>query len=231
MARIPAETKKRLFVAALIKNGRNATKAAIAAGFSKKTAKQAGARLLSRVDVRAMIDASIDRVVEKAELKAQDILDELRKVGFANLSAAYAPDGSLLHPSDMPVDVQVALQAVETEELYVGRGMSRTKVGESKKVKLADKIRALELLGKNFKLWTDVTEHQGGAQPVVILTMPANGKEAVKEGIELKHDGFKDMSGGQIISPCGCRSQSDAKGKLVTISCATHRTKEGDGRG
>lgn len=189
MARTPADQKKRVFIAEFIKNGRNGTKAAIKAGFSKKTARQAAARLLSDANVRKAIEEATARVVEKAELRAQDILDELRRIGFANLSGAYASDGTLLHPSEMPDDVQVALQAVETEEIFEGRGQLRIKIGESKKVKLADKIRALELLGKNFKLWTDVTEHQGGAQPVVILTMPANGKEAVKTEPEKKKEG------------------------------------------
>ena len=46
----------------------NATQAAIRAGYSAKTAKQAGSRLLTKVDLQGLIQAGLKRQEEKALL-------------------------------------------------------------------------------------------------------------------------------------------------------------------
>lgn len=53
------------------------------------------------------------------------------------------------------------------------------------KLRAADKLKALELLAKHFKLLTDMTEVSGknGEAVQVILTMPKNNSEAPDETI------------------------------------------------
>ena len=68
----PLSGKRALFVAEYLKD-RNATQAAIRAGYSEATAKQQGSRLLTRVDVRAAVVVSDTRVVAKVEKSAADI--------------------------------------------------------------------------------------------------------------------------------------------------------------
>lgn len=58
----------------------NATQAAIRAGYSAKTAKQIGSRLLTNVDVKAAIDAVRARVATKAGLTLQSHLDRLNEL-------------------------------------------------------------------------------------------------------------------------------------------------------
>jgi phage terminase small subunit len=166
----------------------NATRAAIKAGYAAKSksakkrakiASVAGARMLEKPRVRAAIAAAAEKTLKKAGLSAQMVLDEIRKLAFVKLSDAYAEDGSLLHPKEMPEDVQASLNAVETDELFAGRGKKKRLVGVTKKVKLADKVRSLEMLARHFKLLTDVQETTGkDGGPIVTLTMPANGSEA-----------------------------------------------------
>lgn len=172
--------KERLFVNEFIRTS-NVTKAAKAAGCSAKSAAQAGSRMYKRVNVKAAIDARLEKAADKAELKAADVLAEMRKLAFANLKGAFAEDGSLLPMHEMPDDVAAALIGVETDEIFGGRGRKKVKVGYTRKVKLIDKVRALEMLGKHFKLFTDTVEHTGkDGGPMVMLTMPANGSEAVE---------------------------------------------------
>lgn len=60
-----------------------------------------------------------------------------------------------------------------------------------KYAKNTDVLKACELLGKHFKLFTDVQEITGkDGGPQVILTMPANGSEAVSE----KGEGIDDKT-------------------------------------
>ncbi len=49
---------------------------------------------------------------------------------------------------------------------------------DKKHLRASDTLRACELLGKHFKLFTDVQELSGkDGEPLVLLTMPANGSE------------------------------------------------------
>jgi phage terminase small subunit len=55
----------------------NATQAAIRAGYSKKTAKSQGARLLTHVDVAAFIKSQQTKTAEAVELSQKYVLDGL----------------------------------------------------------------------------------------------------------------------------------------------------------
>lgn len=57
----------------------NATQAAIRAGYSKKTAKSQGQRLLTNVDVAAAIKVGQKDIAKRNGLTIDDILDELEE--------------------------------------------------------------------------------------------------------------------------------------------------------
>lgn len=174
--------KHRIFVAQYVKT-RKIAKSAIAAGYSKKTARAAGSRLLRDVNIRASIDASLNKITERAEISAAEVLRELALLATVRIKDAYNEDGTLKSVHEMPEQIQAALASLEVDEIFAGpRGLKR-KVGETKKLKVFDKVRSLELLGKHFKLFTDVTELTGkdGGVVNVNLTMPPNGSEAADE--------------------------------------------------
>lgn len=125
----------------------------------------------SLIDLCKLLEIKYSRVIEwiysdplKAEtyeraMKArgewaiQSILNELKIIGLANLSEAYDPDGNLLPPSEWPPAISKSIQAVETTHDADGNTVTR--------VKLWDKLKALELLGKNFRLFKEQIEHTG----------------------------------------------------------------------
>lgn len=57
----------------------NATRAAISAGYSKKTAKQQGSRLLTNVDVRAALEQKSTKMAEKLEISAEYVLSTIKQ--------------------------------------------------------------------------------------------------------------------------------------------------------
>jgi phage terminase small subunit len=57
----------------------NATQAAIRAGYSAKTARQIGARLLTNVDISAAIDAGRAAIAERNALTQDEVIAGLRK--------------------------------------------------------------------------------------------------------------------------------------------------------
>ena len=58
----------------------NATQAAIRAGYSKRTAKQQGARLLTNADIAAFIKSQQEQVAEAVELNQRYVLDGLMDI-------------------------------------------------------------------------------------------------------------------------------------------------------
>lgn len=68
---------------------RNATAAAIRAGYSAKTAGAQAHKLLKRADVKAAIAESLDRIAEKLDLQAEKVLQNIHRIG---MKAEYVAD-------------------------------------------------------------------------------------------------------------------------------------------
>ena len=82
-------TPKRVeFARAYVLSG-NATESAVQAGFSPRTARQAGSRLLSFVDVKTAIETERARLRAKADLRAEDAIAGLREIA-EDVSAPHA---------------------------------------------------------------------------------------------------------------------------------------------
>jgi phage terminase small subunit len=119
-------TRQKLFIEAYLANP-NATQAAITAGYSAKTAKSQGQRLLTKVDIQKAVAAR----VQTAIMTADEVLTEL------------------------------ALIAKGDHAQYK-----------------SDKLKALELVGKHHKLFTDKTEltgKDGGAIETKFVVEVLNG--------------------------------------------------------
>lgn len=63
---------------------RNATHAAIRAGYSPKTAKSQGQRLLTKVDIKKYIDEHTEEQYERAGISADDVLNELVSIAMVD---------------------------------------------------------------------------------------------------------------------------------------------------
>jgi phage terminase small subunit len=150
--------KQRLFVAEYIKT-HNATQSCINAGYSKKTAHSAGPRLLENVGIKAEIEKTLVKVEEKAIVTAAEVLTELKRIGFVDIRGAFEEDGSLKPLSQIPEDVARCLSGIDIsdERVYTDGDSTPTTI-RIKKIKMLDKIKALELLGKSLAMFTDKVE-------------------------------------------------------------------------
>jgi len=154
---------------------KNAKQAAIRAGYSKKTAEVIGSRLLSNVKVKDEITRQIALQEKRTLITADQVIIELKKIAFLDIRGAFTEQGMLKDLSDIPEDIAHAMAGIEVMELYDGRGNDREKIGYTKKIKLCDKVRALELLGKHLKMFTDKIEHSGNPDdPIRIIYEPAD---------------------------------------------------------
>jgi len=78
-------TKMQRFVAEYPLQKFNATQAAIEAGYSAKTARTIGPRLLQNVVVQEALTKSMAKYLKKAEVTEDHIIHELGLLGFSNL--------------------------------------------------------------------------------------------------------------------------------------------------
>jgi hypothetical protein len=83
------------------------------------------------------------------------ILNELGSIGLLDIRGLLNNSGSLRDPGEWPEDVARAIAGIEVDDIYDGKGINRRWVGQAKKVKLTDKLRALELIGKELGMFVD----------------------------------------------------------------------------
>ena len=128
----------------------NATEAALRAGYSKRTAYSIGPRLLKNVEVSEEISK---RITEKA-MSADEVLIRLADQARASLDDIVTIYGS--GKNDWKLDLP---KVIAEGKAHLIKSLTPTQYGL--KVELHDKQRALELLGKHHKLFTDRTEITG----------------------------------------------------------------------
>ncbi len=136
----------------------NATKAAVRSGYSKKTAKEQGSRLLTNVAVSEFIKSNQDNTAKRLEITAQMVSDELYKVGFANIQDYIKKGFTIEDIQKLKKEHAAAIESISIEE---------TKFGTKVKFKLHDKISALEKLGKHIGYFKEDNIQQGTTIKIV----------------------------------------------------------------
>lgn len=134
--------KQKLFVTEYLVD-LNATQAAIRAGYKEKTAYSMGQRLLKHVEIQASLAAAMKQRSERTGITADRVLEELAAVGFSKATDYATIRGPLVEMTPTEALTEAQKKAVA--------GIEQGNFGI--KVKLHDKVRALELLGKHLGLF------------------------------------------------------------------------------
>ncbi len=126
----------------------NATQAAIRAGYSERTARQAGSENLSKPVVAQAIQEAQSKRAERTEITQDRVLAELARIGFADIRKAVRW-GSVPNGDDAPYPVElVPSDEVDDDTAAAIVEVSLTQTGV--KLKMADKRAALESLLKHL---------------------------------------------------------------------------------
>lgn len=125
----------------------NATQAAIRAGYSPQTAQEQGSQNLSKLMVSEAIDKALAARSRRTGITQDRVLRELAKVAFVNANDVIDPDSATVRADATEEDL-ACIQAVKvkTSESEMGSSAER-------EIKLYDKMRALEMLGKHLGLF------------------------------------------------------------------------------
>lgn len=126
----------------------NATQAAIRAGYSPKTAREQARALLTKLDIKNRIAQLQAEQSRRTGVTSDRVVRELAKIAFVNA-------GDLIDPETASVKVDAArddLAAVQSVKVK-----SFGEDGLEHEIKLADKLRALDLLGKHLGMFNGVS--------------------------------------------------------------------------
>lgn len=134
----------------------NASAAYCRAGYAHGDANSAAARLLTNADITAAIAEGKAAQLAANGLTAARVLEELRRVAYANVREYWTDEGSVKRPNILTIEQGAALAGFEVVIKNVAAGDGQTDTIH--KFKLWDKVRALELLAKHFALLVDKIE-------------------------------------------------------------------------
>lgn len=158
----------------------NATKAAIRAGYSERNADGIASQLMAKTQVRSAIETKRAERSRETKIDAAWVLTRLAAEAQADVADLYDDDGNLLPVKQWPLIWRQGLVAgIETETLRPRgskgtgqwRGKSQDVHDEEEpeeetvvtKIKLSDRTRRLELIGKHIGVnaFQDIVEHKG----------------------------------------------------------------------
>ena len=125
------------------------------------TATVNGNRLLTFADIKKYISDKIKEREKRTEVTQDRVIQELAKIAFVDIRELYNDSGGLKNIKDIDENTAGAINSLETLEEYAGYGDDREKIGDTKKVKLIDKTKALELLGKHLGMFKEKVEFNG----------------------------------------------------------------------
>lgn len=133
----------------------NATQAAIRAGYSPDTAKSIGSENLTKPDIQARIAKAMAERSRRTGVNADRVVMELAKIAFVNANDVIDPDTATVRSDALPEDT-AAIQSVKVKT-FGEDGLER-------EIKMADKLKALELLGRHLGMFKDKVELSGALE-------------------------------------------------------------------
>jgi phage terminase small subunit len=170
-----AAQRRALFTEAYLTNGGNATNAAIAAGYSPNGADVVGTRLLGDVSVATAIAARRAEALAAAQqntgVTIERTLRELARLAYVDPRRMFDSDGKMLQIHQLPDDVAPAVAQFERVVEYKGNGEDRVEAGYTTKVKLWDKVSAIEKAMKHLGLFEKDNAQRPQTAPAVFVVM------------------------------------------------------------
>lgn len=130
----------------------NATRAAIHAGYSEKTAYSIGHELLKKLEIRERVSFYSEKLRDRVHVSAERVIQELARIAFARPEDAMSwVDGCLTfeNSENLSPDVTAAIARIT---------ITPTKHGIKQEIVFHDKNSALEKLSKHLGLLVDRSE-------------------------------------------------------------------------
>jgi phage terminase small subunit len=151
--------KQQLFIIEYLKDF-NATQAAVRAGYSKKTAYSIGEENLKKPEIRKAITEKMEKRAQRLNVDADDVLRRLVEIDQMDLLDILNDDLSIKPLGEWSEVWRKTVRSIDLVEQFAVIDGSREQIGFIKKLKLPDKIKNLELIGRHVDVqaWKDKAE-------------------------------------------------------------------------
>jgi phage terminase small subunit len=159
-----------------------------------------GHEILTKPDIAAAIEKAKAERAERTRLTGDMVVDELRKIGFANMAdyMKSTPQGDpYLDFSSLTRDQTAALSEVTVEDFLDHRGDEARSVRRVK-FKLHDKQAALGSLGRHLGIFD-----QKARKPAKVKVDVAQIREKVLGALARLADAREDAGGDRVDEPGG----------------------------
>ena len=151
----PLSPQQLRFVEEMVADPSNVTKAAKRAGYSLHTANESGGRNMMDPRIKRAIKVAMDTRAESIGLSKERVLQELMKIGFAQLGE------QVKVTEDGDIDMGSLKNSVSEVAISATSGKNKSKTTTVKTVKMADKVAALVKLGQHLGMFKTEVEHSG----------------------------------------------------------------------
>lgn len=145
-------------------------RAALEAGYSKTTARTKAYQWVSNSKIKPHLFEAVSEAQqarsERTQIDADWVLSRLAAEAEADLADLFDEETNDLKPiHEWPEIWRKGLVAgVDVDALFEGFGEDREQIGHTKKLKLSDRLKRIELIGKhvNVQAFRDQVKHEGG---------------------------------------------------------------------
>jgi len=178
--------QKKIFVDEWIANKRNATQAAIAAGYSPKTARVQASRMLNTDEIKEYAQERLVELYAPNRGTIDECISLLMDIARTDVSDIYNEDGSIKAIKDMPRHAKQAITEVEQGVEYEWDELLERRVPRHyiKKIKLEGKkgalVEVLKIMG-GYKL----DNEQKAVAPIQLTINPLSAGPPLDNTIDI----------------------------------------------
>ena len=141
----------------------NATQAAIRAGYSPESARETGCENLTKPNISNAISKALAIRSRRTGINADRVLFELAKIAFVNAADVIRmDDATILEHASRDDTAAISIIKVKTVPTPEGAVIER-------EIRLADKLKALEMLAKHLGMWDSAAKTaDNGLLPAIL---------------------------------------------------------------
>lgn len=133
----------------------------------------AASRMMANSKIAARVDNLRRQLASRSILTAEKVLAEIGKIAFSDVRKIFGPGGELIRISDLSNEAAACIAGCDIVTVNKGEG----EVEHVAKIRLADKLKALELAGKHLGLFRDTTQDDDVPLPIRVEITVVDGRK------------------------------------------------------
>lgn len=167
----------------------NQTQAAIRAGYSPRSANEQAVALMKKPEIQAAIAERMSRRIEKVDLSADKVIEQLRRLVTFDPKDIFDEDGEKIKPiTEWPIECRSAIAGMDVEEIWEWEtdeegARRRVQVGQKLKPRFLSRTAAVETAMKYHGLIRDLTVivQQKTENTVIVAASPQDASRSYAE--------------------------------------------------